>query len=453
MATAAQREERGPYVADPVSSAHAAGLRYVDDHRPGLRRRRLGKKVRQGRRWVDAFAIEDETGHVVRDAATLERIRRLAVPPAWRDVWICSSPEGHLQATGRDARGRKQYRYHPRWREERDGTKYARMIALGHALPKLRRRVAADLRRPGLPRAKVLATVARLLETTFIRVGNEEYVRSNRSFGLTTLKDRHVQIGPTSLRFHFRGKSGVEHEISVDDPVLARIVRRCRDLPGQELFQYVDDDGRPATIDSADVNDYIREAAGDEFTAKDFRTWAGTVLAAIALGELSGVRRSRHRGRAVPAANRDVARAISDVAQRLGNTAAVCRKCYVHPAVIASYLEGAMPASLAARKHVRGPPPATRLRPEEAAVLTLLERHEAANRRGTTLARQLRGSLRLIRGGKARRPRPRKAERTVARSGRRPARAHRDRRGAREKESRASARTGTRTPTPFGTRS
>ena len=327
--------------------------------------------MRQGRRWVDAFAIEDAAGHVVKDAATLERIRKLAVPPAWRDVWICPSPEGHLQATGRDARGRKQYRYHPRWRQERDGTKYTRMIALGHALPGLRRRVAADLRRPGLPRAKVLATVARLLETTFIRVGNEEYARSNKSFGLTTLKDRHVQIGPTKLRFRFRGKSGVQHQISVEDPTMARIVRRCRDLPGQELFQYVDDDGNPATIDSADVNGYIREAVGDDFTAKDFRTWAGTVLAATTLGELWALRRAG--GRIVHPVNRDVVRAMSGVAQRLGNTLAVCRKSYVHPAIIASYLDGALPSSLGARKDVRRSGGATGLRPEEAAVLALLE--------------------------------------------------------------------------------
>jgi DNA topoisomerase I len=422
---AAQQEERDREVVDPAASARAAGLRYVDDRRPGLRRRRLGKKVRQGRRWVDAFAIEDEAGHVVRDAATLERVRKLAVPPAWRDVWICPFPEGHLQATGRDARGRKQYRYHPRWREERDGTKYTRMIALGHALPGLRRRVAADLRRPGLPREKVLATVARLLETTFIRVGNEEYARTNKSFGLTTLEDRHVQIGPTKLRFRFRGKSGVEHEISVEDPTMARIVRRCRDLPGQELFQYVDDDGRPATIDSADVNDYIREATGDDFTAKDFRTWAGTVLAATALGKLGGVRGAEAGGRAARPTNRDVARAISDVAARLGNTAAVCRKCYVHPAIISSYLEGALPAAVAARADVRPPRPATGLRPEEAAVLRLLERQEADLRRGTTLTRQLRGSLRLIRGGKGRRTRPRKSRGAVTRSGR-PARARVD---------------------------
>jgi DNA topoisomerase-1 len=407
VARSAQLKEPNGDAADPASSARAAGLRHVDDHGPGLRRRRTGKKVRQGRRWIDAFAIEDDAGHVVRDAATLERVRRLAIPPAWRDVWICPFPEGHLQATGRDARGRKQYRYHPRWREVRDGTKYTRMIALGHALPALRRRIAADLRRPGLPRAKVLATVARLLETTFIRVGNEEYARSNKSFGLTTLKDRHVQIGPTKLRFHFRGKSGVEHQISVEDPVMARIVRRCRDLPGQELFQYVDDDGRPATIDSADVNDYIREATGADFTAKDFRTWAGTVLAATALGGLAGARRTGDGGRALRPTNRDVARAISGVAERLGNTLAVCRKCYVHPAIIASYLEGALPSALAARRDVRPPRAATRLRPEEAVVLSLLERREADDRRGVTIAHQLRRSLRLIRGGKGRRHPPR----------------------------------------------
>ena len=389
---------------DPVASARAAGLRYVDDHRPGLRRRRTGKKVKQGRRWTDVFAIEDDAGRVIRDAATLERIRTLAIPPAWRDVWICPFAEGHLQATGRDARGRKQYRYHPRWREERDGTKYARMIALGHALPALRRRIAADLRRPGLPREKVLATVARLLETTFIRVGNEEYARSNKSFGLTTLKDRHVQISPTRVRFRFRGKSGIEHEISVEDKALARIVRRCRDLPGQELFQYVDENGKPATIDSADVNDYIRAAAGDDFTAKDFRTWAGTVLAAAALGRQSVARRA---GRAARPTNRDVARAIADVAARLGNTLAVCRRCYVHPAVIASYLDGALPAAVTARGDVRPGRVGTGLRPDEAAVLRLLERREADERRGTTLARQLRRSLRLIPGGKNRRGRTR----------------------------------------------
>ena len=352
---------------DPVASARAAGLRYVDDHRPGLRRRRTGKKVRQGRRWIDVFVIEDDGGRVIRDADTLDRIRKLAIPPAWRDVWICPLAEGHLQATGRDARGRKQYRYHPRWREERDGTKYARMVALGHALPGLRRRIATDLRRPGLPREKVLATVARLLETTFIRVGNEEYARSNKSFGLTTLKDRHVKIGATKVRFRFRGKSGIEHEISVEDPTLARIVRRCRDLPGQELFQYVDEDGKPATIDSADVNDYIRDAAGDDFTAKDFRTWAGTVLAARALHELRTFDSQAQ-------AKRNVLRAVETVAKRLGNTRAVCRKCYIHPEVVNAYFDGTLATSLNRRTGRELRSNLHDLSPEEAAVLALLHR-------------------------------------------------------------------------------
>jgi DNA topoisomerase-1 len=337
--------------------------------------------------------IFDEHGRRVHDSETLERIRKLAIPPAWRDVWICLLPEGHIQATGRDARGRKQYRYHPRWREERDVTKYSRMIALGHALPALRRRVAADLRRPGLPRAKVLATVARLLETTFIRVGNEEYARHNKSFGLTTLKDRHVVFGPSHVRFRFRGKSGVVHEISVHDATLARIVRRCRDLPGQELFQYEDDHGRPASIDSADVNAYIRETVGDDFTAKDFRTWAGTVLAAGALREAASPGSRPNR--------RDVARAIRQVAERLGNTVAVCRKSYVHPAVIASFMDGTLPTFVTARGVARAPHAGTGLRAEETAVLKLLERQQREDNSGTTLARQLRRSLRVLQGGRS----------------------------------------------------
>ncbi len=272
MAAHALKLAAGPGPAsDPIAAARAAGLRHVDDSRPGISRRATGRKVRQGKRFVPQFAYRYPDGRHVGDADG-ERIRKLTIPPAWVDVWICPDPNGHIQATGRDARGRKQYRYHPRWREERDGTKYSRMIALGHALPGLRRRIAADLRMPGLPRAKVLATVVRLLETTFMRVGNEEYARNNRSFGLTTLKDRHVELGPTGVRFHFRGKSGVRHDISVHDRALARIVRRCRDLPGQELFQYLGEDGQPASIDSADVNDYIRHATGQDFTAKDFRT-------------------------------------------------------------------------------------------------------------------------------------------------------------------------------------
>ncbi|HVY39912.1 MAG TPA: DNA topoisomerase IB [Polyangia bacterium] len=388
--------------ADPVAAARAAGLRHVDDTRPGIRRQATGKKVRQGKRFVPQFVYLDAQGRRLHDADAEERIRKLVIPPAWTDVWICPDPNGHIQATGRDARGRKQYRYHPRWREERDGTKYSRMIAFGQSLPQLRRRIAADLRLPGLPRRKVLATVVRLLETTFMRVGNEEYARTNKSFGLTTLKDRHVDIRPSEVRFHFRGKSGVMHDVAVHDRAVARIVRKCRDLPGQELFQYLDEDGKPATIDSADVNEYIREATGHDFTAKDFRTWAGTVLAALALQEvdaaaelLAGRGRKARPRKPGP---RDVARAIERVAQRLGNTPAVCRKCYVHPDVIASYLHGTLSESLARRVDV---PLASRrpgaLRPDEAAVLALLQRRMAEDKRGDRLETQLRRSLRQAR--------------------------------------------------------
>ena len=392
--------------ADPAASARAAGLRHMEDRRPGIRRRATGKSLRQGKRFVPQFVYAHPDGRRVDDAATEERIRKLAIPPAWIDVWICPEANGHLQATGRDARGRKQYRYHPRWREERDGTKYAHTIGLGHALPALRRRIATDLRLPGLPRRKVLATVVRLLETTFMRVGNEEYARSNRSFGLTTLKDRHVAIRPSEVRFHFRGKSGVMHDVSVHDRAVARIVRRCRDLPGQELFQYVGEDGQPAAIDSADVNDYIREATGQDFTAKDFRTWAGTVLAAMALQELTAAKESQPpRNGARRSTPGEVNRAIEQVAKRLGNTPAVCRKCYVHPDVIASYLDGTLARAL--RRRADAQPSRRRLaglRPEEAAVLTLLRGRLADEKQGTRLETQLRRSLRLGSG----RSRPRR---------------------------------------------
>ena len=392
---------------DPVAAARAAGLRHVDDSQPGLRRRRTGKKLRQGNRWIEQFQILDVNGRVVRDPEHLARIRRLAIPPAWRDVWICPQASGHIQATGRDARGRKQYRYHPHWREHRDQTKYEKMIAFARALPAIRRRVAADLQAPGLPRRKVLATVVRLLETTFIRVGNEEYARANRSFGLTTLKDRHVSFGGAEIRFHFRGKSGVFHEISIHDAAIARTVRRCRDLPGQELFQYLDEEGRPAAIDSADVNEYIRDIAGDEFTAKDFRTWAGTVLAATALCAMGGPRSP---------SKRDVVRAIEQVARRLGNTPSVCRKSYVHPEVIGAFLDGSLGGDAAfARALGRAraavlttagvlalPARSDRdLRPEEAAVVALLKRREAQSRRGGGLEDQLRRSLMSV-GGRRR---------------------------------------------------
>ena len=353
--------------ADPVESAHAAGLRHVDDRRPGLRRRATGKKLSLGKRSIPDFVIEDASGRRVRDRATLERIRKLAIPPAWRSVWICPQAEGHLQATGRDARGRKQYRYHPRWREERDLTKYGRMMEFGRVLPALRRHIDADLRRAGLPRSKVLATVVWLLETTFIRVGNHEYARDNNSFGLTTLKDRHVDLSASEVRFHFRGKSGVFQQTTVRSPSISRIVRRCRDLPGQELFQYLNDAGEPTSIDSADVNDYIRQATGEGFTAKDFRTWAGTVSCAEALRE------SLAKTDAAPT-NRQLVKAVKLVARQLGNTAAVCRKSYIHPRVIASYLDGTLTSTFAVRAGRRKSRRPDGLRAGEAAVLTLLRR-------------------------------------------------------------------------------
>ncbi|HKQ61363.1 MAG TPA: hypothetical protein VJS92_08715 [Candidatus Polarisedimenticolaceae bacterium] len=328
-----------------------AELRYVSDSRPGIRRQRRGR----------GFRYLDPAGAPVRDRATLERIRAIAVPPAWTDVWICPDAYGHIQAVGRDARGRKQYRYHARWREVRDQTKFARMIDFGRALPRIRARVERDLAGPALSREKVLATVVRLLETTLIRVGNSEYVRQNRSFGLTTLRSQHVKVEGTRLRFEFRGKGGKQHTVAISDRRLARVVRRCQDLPGHELFQYLDDEGRRQTVDSADVNAYLREIAGEEFTAKDFRTWGGTVLAARALAR-------RTKGAAAGGLKRQLAEAIADVARRLGNTVAICRRCYVHPDVIAAHEERRLARELGAASG----------RPlEEAAVLRLLEGRRA----------------------------------------------------------------------------
>jgi DNA topoisomerase-1 len=289
-------------------------------------------------------------------------------------VWICDDPDGHVQATGRDARGRKQYRYHPRWREVRDGNKYERMIAFGRALPFIRRRVEKDLAQPGLPREKILATVVRLLELTLIRVGNEEYARQNESFGLATMRDRHVRVNGSALRFQFRGKSGILHEVDVHDRRLARIVRQSRDLPGFELFQYVDADGERRAIDAADVNAYLKSIAGDEFTAKDFRTWAGTVLAARALRELAIF--DSHAQ-----AKRNVLRAVETVAKRLGNTRAVCRKCYVHPEVVNAYLDGTLMESLNRKAGREFRSNLKNLSREEAAVLALLHRALAKDAR------------------------------------------------------------------------
>jgi DNA topoisomerase-1 len=271
----------------------------------------------------------------VADGPDLARIKQLAVPPAWTDVWICTDPRGHLQATGRDARGRKQYRYHARWRDIRDASKFDRVVAFGRSLPRIRRRCGRDLRRTGLPRERVLAAIVRLLDESLIRVGNREYARDNKSFGLTTLRSRHVKVRGTEIRFRFRGKGGVEHSLGVSDARVARVVKRLQDLPGQDVFQYVDDDGERRNIDSADVNEYLQEVSGQDFTAKDFRTWTATVLAAQALHEMR-----QFDGDAE--ARQNVVKAIENVAARLGNTPAVCRKCYVHPAVTDAYLDGTL---------------------------------------------------------------------------------------------------------------
>ncbi len=338
-----------------AEAAEEAGLRYVSDLAPGIARRRRGK----------GFVYLDPDGRSIRDERVLRRIRALAVPPAWTDVWICADPRGHLQATGRDARGRKQYRYHARWRAVRDEAKYGRMIAFGHALPTIRARVERDLGLEGLTRERVLAVTVRLLESTLIRVGNEEYARDNKSFGLTTLRDRHVEVDGAEIRFDFRGKSGKHHEVGIRDRRLARIVRECQDLPGYELFQYLDEGGGRRAIDSEDVNAYLREVSGEDFTAKDFRTWGGTVLASLALRAFDEEPVSEEQAR------RNVNQAIEQVARSLRNTPAICRRCYVHPDVIEAYLDGTL---LAAPARPRRSTRNGGLRPEERAVLTLLER-------------------------------------------------------------------------------
>jgi DNA topoisomerase-1 len=305
---------------EPAEAARSAALRYVSDDRPGIRRRRSGQ----------GFSYVGPDGRRVSDRATLVRIRALAVPPAWTEVWISPLADGHLQATGRDARRRKQYRYHARWRAVRDETKYGRMLLFGSTLPRIRARVKDDLALPGLPRNKLLAMIVRLLETTFIRVGNAEYAKANGSFGLTTLRGRHVEIEGARVRLNFRGKGGKTHTVQVSDRRLARLVKRCKDLPGQELFQYLDEQGEPQPIDSADVNEYLRLIAGEDFTAKDFRTWAGTLVAARGLMTSVG---PDWKGQAKSA----VAETIAAVARELGNTAAVCRKSYIHPAVLGAH--------------------------------------------------------------------------------------------------------------------
>ena len=344
---------------DPVASADVAGLRYVDDtSTAGIRR------VGGGHRYLDP------RGRAISSRQVVQRIKALAIPPAWRDVWICPDSLGHVQATGRDARGRKQYRYHPRWRDLRDQVKYGRLLAFAKALPRIHDRTSADLRRTGLPREKVLAAVVQLLEKTLIRIGNDEYARHNHSYGLTTLLDRHAKVTPEGVRFEFRGKSGIAHAVDLRDARLARVVRKCQDLPGHTLFQYIDHDGHRQTIDSADVNAYLREITGDAFTAKDFRTWAGTVLAAQELSARAAFRSQRE-------AKSHVLRAVESVARRLGNTRAVCRKSYIHPAVLAAYMDGETLAPIAPARSSR---PARVLAPIEFAVVRVIRRRLQSRR-------------------------------------------------------------------------
>jgi DNA topoisomerase I len=341
---------------DAAQAVRAAGLRYITDSMPGIRRRRAGK----------GFYYRAPDGRPLTDRVELARIKWLAIPPAWTDVWICPYRNGHLQATGFDARGRKQYRYHPDWRKTRDVAKFDRMLAFAQALPRIRARVAQDRARRGLPREKVLAAIVCLLELTLIRVGNREYARINGSYGLTTLRDRHVDFGGAKLVFEYRGKGGKLHRISLRDRRLARIVRSCKELPGQHLFQYLDESGERRPIDSADVNAYLEEIAGEPFTAKDFRTWAGTVLAALALRACEGFASEA-------AAKRNVTRAIEQVAAQLGNTVAVCRKSYIHPEVVAAYLDGTLLRHLGEAVEENLLENLASLRGEEVAVLALLQ--------------------------------------------------------------------------------
>jgi DNA topoisomerase I len=347
--------EKNGVLTEPVLAAQSAGLRYVSDRMPGIRRRLSGKQ----------FEYLDSSGKKVTDPAVLGRIKSLAVPPAWTEVWICRVAHGHLQATGRDARGRKQYRYHPKWRQVRDETKFDRMLVFGGILPKLRAAIQKDLEGLGLSREKVLATVVLLLQRTLIRVGNEDYAVQNRSYGLTTMQDRHASINGSKIEFQFRGKSGKHHKVEIHDPRLARIVKRCQDLPGCVLFQYVDEEGHQQAIDSGDVNEYLRQITGADFTAKDFRTWFGTVLAARALQEIGPFQTKKQ-------AKTKVNEVFQAVATVMGNTPAICRKCYIHPAVIESYFAGRFFEQYRAHR-TRSRPTENALEPEEKSALKLLQ--------------------------------------------------------------------------------
>jgi DNA topoisomerase-1 len=310
-------------IVDPKDAAESIGLKYVSDEQSGIHRKKAGK----------GFSYLNPNGTTIADKQILQRIRSVVIPPAWTDVWICRFPDGHIQATGRDAKGRKQYRYHSSFREIRESTKYEHMMAFAQALPAIRAKVREDMALRGLPRAKVLATVVHLLEVTLIRVGNDDYARQNDSYGLTTLRNRHVAIDGTQLRFQFKGKSGKKWSVAIRDRRVAKVIKACQELPGQELLQYIDEAGACQDVTSADVNAYLQEITGKDITAKDFRTWAGTVLAALALRELEGFDSDAK-------AKKNIRTAIEQVASRLGNTPTICRKCYVHPELISSYLEG-----------------------------------------------------------------------------------------------------------------
>ncbi len=372
--TSSERER--PIVERDLASARSAGLSYVTDQQTGIRRLRS----RSGFRYIGI------DGRPVKDIEALRRIRALAIPPAWTSVWICPSAAGHVQATGRDARGRKQYRYHRQWREVRDENKFHRMIAFGRLLPVVRGRIARDLEAPGLGRNKVLATLVRLLDLSAIRVGNDEYAHHNKSYGLTTLQDRHAKVNGSTIHLHFRGKAGRQHVLTIEDPGLARIVKRCQDLPGQELFQWRDKQGTLHDVTSGDVNAYLAEISGEVFTSKDFRTWTGTVLAARefhALGE--GTSRTRARG--------NIGRAIAGVAARLGNTPAVCRKCYIHPAILEAYQDGTLLRSMRRAGKSKPASPGPHLGRQEAVVLAVLRR-KARDESGDHLQKKLEASLR-----------------------------------------------------------
>lgn len=350
-------ETESEEVSELQEAAEEAGLTYVSDEMPGIRRRRSGT----------GFSYRDPKGRLIKDERMLKRIRALAIPPAYADVWICPDPNGHIQATGRDARGRKQYRYHPRWREVRDSNKYEHVLDFARGLPALRAKIDEDMSRRGLPREKVLATVVHLLETTLIRVGNEDYARHNDSYGLTTLRDRHVQVNGGALRFHFNGKSGKTWNLQIRDRRVAKIVRSCQELPGQDLFRYRGEDGELHSVTSADVNDYLRETTGKDVTAKDFRTWAGTVLTAMALREFEAFETAAK-------AKKNMRSAIERVAARLGNTPTICRKCYVHPEILNAYVEGTLLQEIRQDVETELCKRAAGLKPEEAVVLALLQR-------------------------------------------------------------------------------